>query len=60
MKLNTDRYTDRSKITSANHYNKVDVYSQKHLIDNHLLARLDKLQSYFKKYPSILLKRKSP
>lgn len=44
---------------SANHCNKLDVYSQQHLIDNLLLARLDKFQSDSKRDLSILLKRKS-
>lgn len=60
MLLNKNRCTERGKIVSANHCSKLDVYSQKHLIDNHLLARLDKFQSNSKGDSSILLKRKSP
>lgn len=57
--LNNESYTERGKIISVNHCNKLDVYSQKHLIDDHLLARLDKFQSDSKGDASILLKIKS-
>lgn len=47
MQLNKDKYTERerAKIVSANYCSKLDVYSQKHLIDDRFLARLDKFQS---------------
>lgn len=54
MQLNKNRYTERDKIVSANYYYKLGVYSQKHLIDNHLLASLDRFHSNSKGDSSIL------
>lgn len=54
MQLYKNRYTERGKTVSANYCNKLGVYSQKHLIANHLLASLDRFQSNSKGDSSIL------